>query len=278
MSTRIISLPYLFALAALLVPQTFTSAQIWIDGVDVGGYYENYGEVETAIVYGGTFLNNGQINDLTYFGGLYEWQPGGSIGTLTLAGSLPVATDWYDEYGWAIVGNLPDWGTVDHIQFADNGLGYITITAFADGTFSGINATSVDFTSSGVNLFMSFITRDLYEPGVSAPTYSTFFHAFDFTGDGFYLSEFLGEMFGTSNISGVENLSDFSVRYNDYWLWGAAIIHDGAGILDNTQYDPVTGWVQWTGEDDSSFIPEPATLMIVGFGLAGLGIARRRRK
>jgi len=137
---------------------------------------------------------------------------------------------------------------IDNLVFDNGGNGIASFTAFVDGDnfgFSGIKADFVDFTNGNISLDFSGIA--------------------DISGlfDGFYLSS----LFGTTDFSGVEYLHSLGVIWGDDSFW----ILNGDGFGKGWSIDSATGLVSYE-------VPEPATLLMLGVGLAGIPVVRRLRR
>ena len=204
---------------------------------------------------GGTVENGNRINKMTYTGGNYSGSYSGtyqgttgktgSIGTLTLAGNS--------------ASNTGNWGTVNNLVFDGNGNGILSIAGFADGAdlgFNGVKATtSVDLANAGISLDLSSILTDAND-------------LFGTYGDGSSYTFSLASLFGTENVSWAD-LDYFDI------VWADGVTEN---IYGNNKWS--AGWTlgDYGVTGSSSNVPEPATLVMLGLGLAGLGLARRRRK
>ena len=128
--------------------------------------------------------------------------------------------------------------------------------------FTGINVTnSIDLTNGRVAL-------DLSGLGTYADTWQNTFT--DLFADGFNVATFFG--FGTE-VSGNFDTFSLDVSWDDYLF---AMVSDGAAARG---FDFTSGVLTWDGmTDPNAVVPEPATLAMIGLGLAGLGWARRRQQ
>ena len=228
-------------------------------GAVSGGNLNNRGTgvITTFTQSGGDVFNFGSIGEMTYNGGVYHNQ-GGSIRSLTLGS---------DATG-------VDFGTVNSLSFdTASGKGVVTINGYLgeDGrlTFDpGFRMNAVNLAGANLKLdFSDALTGNYtsfdawtnefvstFDNGLSAwsVSWSTLFGVAD--------EEFVADwdLISTISIGWDEN------QWTNIWQDGRAV---------NRMWD-----VNSFGVGSDAVVPEPATLAILGLGLAGLGFANRRRR
>jgi len=139
-------------------------------------------------------------------------------------------------------GKYGQWGIVENLKFADDGSGIATIVGFDDGGFGGLQARSVDLSFGSVVFDISDYEMTMLNRFLMGQTV-------DFNA-----------LFGAGAVTGLEDFLSFEVVWQ-----GQSFYVVKSGVLAD-------GWTL------NAAVPEPATLAIVGVGLTGLGLARRRRK
>ncbi|GHT14012.1 hypothetical protein FACS1894170_10590 [Planctomycetales bacterium] len=240
-----------------------------VGSVVIGGIVNNSSQVGSIGVSGGTVNNDGQIGNTSVSTGLVNNTATGTIDTAAIYGGTFVNDGTIDTatiYGEGLKGT----GRIDNVVIGSGGL-FDTVTftgtvgdlSFAENTgvirFEALQTTGdIGFTSlasnglvnlTGANILIDF--SGLFNAGDDALEFGfqiDIADLFDFYGNGGFLG-------------------------SDWWT-DIAVTTLGASDYDWTS---VGGGVFQYGVADSE-TPEPATMLIIGLGLAGLGLARRRRK
>jgi hypothetical protein len=294
-----------------------TNAKLLNEGtasyVHAAGNVENTaaGTIQNAALYGGTFVNDGKVNNLSIYGkglegtgridnavigspfdysqysrttssggnslefdktnsetlGYDVYRSNGASGekytTVVDTTIYRTTGGWFDTEDFAgTVGNLSFEGNQGIIRFAalqaDGGIGFTSLVS--DGLVN----------LAGANILLDF--SGLFAPSsVSLDIIQASAAVGGFLNEGFQVN--LADLFDFYGSGGF--LGD------DWWSGVESVAFIGA--TDYAWSDIGNGVFQYGGDDDGgnngeNETPEPATMLIIGLGLAGLGLARRWRK
>jgi len=130
-------------------------------------------------------------------------------------------------------------------------------------SFSGINAQNINLTNGNIALDLSGIAF------LGDNVYSVLLNAFG--ASGFSLSALLGidESNVTGNVMSLASLQLIGFYDDPYTIFNS----DRGGLAEGWRFNPLTGMIT-----HDNIVPEPATIAIIGIGLAGLGFARARQR